>query len=69
MFNFLQFCDAGVVILTDPPFLGPLDYFDSCEWDPFFINGNFFANNFFKSLFDMYMQINLTYLKNKINFI
>ena len=34
--------DSGVVILTDPPFLGSSDHFNCCEWDPFVININFF---------------------------
>ena len=50
---------AGVVILTDPPFLGPPDYFDCCEWDPFFHKCFFFfflQINYFKSLNVWYLS-------------
>ena len=41
-----------------PPFLGPPDHFGCCEWDPFFININFFLPlNYFKSLNVSYLSI------------
>ena len=51
---------TGVVILTDPPYLGPPppDHFDCCKWDPFFHKCWFFGQlNYCKSINVWHMSI------------